>query len=69
MEYVGYYDSAEGVMISLKRAWAEFRRRHADHEDWDQFLADVAASPTTERDASGEIARVDAQAVLAWLGY
>ena len=69
MEYVSYYDSAEGVMISLKRAWHEFRQHHADREDWAQFLADVAANPTTERDASGEIARVDAQAVLAWLGY
>ena len=50
-----YYESAEGITITLKRAKQEVEKHCAS---WEEFLADI-----------GEHESYDAQAVLTWLGY
>ena len=50
-----YFDSAEGEIITAKRAEQEIINHGCD---FSEFLAD-----------NGEYAEYDAQAVLAWLGY
>jgi hypothetical protein len=52
-----YYESAEGITISLRRAYQEMQR-HGVECDYDQMVADIANGET-----------VDAQALLVWLGY
>jgi len=53
---MNYYESAEGLTITKKRALQELR----DHNcfDFDQFFKDM-----------GRQDNYDAQAVLRWLGY
>ena len=50
-----YYESAEGIEISRKRALAEVRKHGADTSE---FFTDCGYSETYQ-----------AQAVLGWLGY
>lgn len=50
-----YYESAEGIEISRKRALQEIAKHGADA---DEFFTDCGYHET-----------YDAQAVLAWLGY
>lgn len=52
-----YYESAEGITISLRRAYQEMKR-HGVECDFDEMVAGIANGET-----------VDAQALLAWLGY
>jgi hypothetical protein len=52
---VSYYESAEGVEISKKRALIELRKHGIDFEE---FFRDL-----------GDHETYDAQAVLEWLGY
>lgn len=64
--YLSYYDSAEGITISKKRAIQELRRHGHRSQDEsgiyqdsiEEFLADV-----------GDLAQYDAQSVLTWLAY
>ena len=51
-----YYESAEGLTITKKRALQELRDH--DCQDFDQFFKDM-----------GQKENYDAQAVLIWLGY
>ena len=51
-----YYDSAEGLTITRKRALQELRDHNC--QDFDQFFKDMGDNPT-----------YSAQAVLNWLGY
>lgn len=53
-----YYESAEDITISRKRAVIEIER-HGLIDDLDQFDADMGGA----RD------QYDAQEVLSWLGY
>lgn len=55
-----YYESAEGVSISPKRAWQEFDRHglSRDSEEAKEFAAWI-----------GERTYLSAQKVLEWLGY
>ena len=51
-----YYESAEGVEITLQRALQELRNHGVD--DPEEFFSAVGQSPTYQ-----------AQTVLDWLGY
>jgi len=52
-----YYESAEGITITLQRAYQEMQR-HGVEGDFDEMIAEIANGET-----------VDAQALLVWLGY
>lgn len=52
---MNYYDSAEGMRITLARALLECKRHGVDVSE---FLTEM-----------GEHASYDAQMVLSWLGY
>lgn len=64
-----YFESAEGLTITKARAWSEFKSHGCTFEDFNEFLMDVIAAPSTVLDDEGYIREMDAQAVLAWLGY
>ena len=64
-----YYDSAADMLITKARAWAEFKAHGSTPEDFEEFLMDVIADPSTTLDDQGNICELDAQAALAWLGY
>lgn len=51
-----YYESAEDLTITKKRALQELRDHNC--QDFDQFFKDMGDKPT-----------YSAQAVLNWLGY
>lgn len=53
-----YYDSAEGLTISKKRALHELKRHGQGEEAIAEFLAEL-----------GDRETYDAQEVLRWLGY
>lgn len=55
MEYETYYESAEGMMITQKRALKEVTNHGSSI---DEFLTDM-----------GNHSTYNAQAVLDWLGY
>lgn len=52
-----YYDSAEGITITRKRAFQELDK-HGVADAWDEFIAEHGKHET-----------YDAQVVLQWLGY
>lgn len=64
-----YFDSAEDMIITKARAWSEFKSHGSTHEDFEEFLMDVISESTTTLDDEGNISGLDAQSVLAWLGY
>ena len=57
MQMGTYYESAEGITITLQRAFTEMQR-HGVEGDFDEMIAEIANGET-----------VDAQALLVWLGY
>ncbi|OOB86450.1 hypothetical protein BZY71_14100 [Leclercia adecarboxylata] len=56
--YLTYFDSAEGITISRKRALIELKKHNIHEDDIAVFLEEV-----------GNFDTYDAQAVLGWLGY
>ena len=64
-----YYDSAKGVMITKRRAYLEFKKHGLGYDDFEDFLMEVIAHPSTVVCSEGNITEVDAQATLEWIGY
>ena len=58
-----YYESAEGIEVSLIRAWAELQRHGIDTNNREERQRFVDEVPTN---ANG---MYNAQDVLVWLGY
>lgn len=57
---MSYYESAEGELITRKRAYKELRDHGCSEEDYNLFYEEVLPNPE---------GLYDAQAVLRWLGY
>ena len=64
-----YLDSADGVMISKQRAFAELAKHGVDPSEREAFLMDIIGYPDTKLDSEGDIVSINAQDVLFWLGY
>lgn len=54
-----YYDSADGITITLERAHKELKD-HGSEENFEEMIADLCPGGATT---------LDAQALLEWLGY
>lgn len=55
---MNYYDSAEDIIITRKRAFEELKQHGIPSELFEEFLEEVGNAET-----------YDAQSVLNWLGY
>jgi hypothetical protein len=64
-----YLDSADGVMITKQRAFAELDKHGVPSDDRESFLMDIIGYPDTVLDDEGNIQSINAQDVLFWLGY
>ncbi len=63
-----YLESAAGTYINRNRAFAELKR-HGVQSEWLEFLNECITWPDTKLDDEGDIVSLDAQKLLAWLGY
>jgi hypothetical protein len=64
-----YLESADGVMITKQRAFAELTKHGTDPAEYESFLMDIIGYPDTVLDSEGNIISINAQDVLFWLGY